>query len=119
LDVRVVVVDDEADIRLLLGMTLPLAGIEVVGEAADGWAGLAEVGRSEPDAVVLDVRMPGLDGWDTLRQLHEAYPSTPVVLYTADPEPGLSARAAEFGATVVGKADKPGRLVEAILHGHS
>jgi CheY-like chemotaxis protein len=113
----VVVVDDEADLRALLRAALPLSGIEVVGEAEDGWAALAEVARSEPDAVVLDLRMPGLDGWDTLRQLRESFPTTGVVLYTAEPGMAVSARAAEFGVKVVGKSDRLSQLAEALLSG--
>lgn len=109
-----VVVDDEPDLRALLRAALPLSGIEVVGEAEDGWAALAEVARSRPDAVVLDLRMPGLDGWDTLRQLRESFPTTGVVLYTAEPGGVVSARAAEFGAEVVAKGDRLDQLAEAL-----
>lgn len=114
-ELRVVVVDDEADLRALLRAALPLSGISVVGEAEDGWAALVEVARSEPDAVVLDLRMPGLDGWDTLRQLRESFPTTGVVLYTAEPDSAVSTRAAEFGVKVVGKRERLGQLADALL----
>ena len=112
-----VVVDDEPDLRALLRSALPLSGIRVVGEAEDGWAALAEVARSEPDAVVLDLRMPGLDGWDTLRQLRESFPTTGVVIYTAEPGSAVSARAAAFGVKVVGKSDRLALLADALLSG--
>lgn len=112
-----VVVDDEADLRALLRVALPLSGIAVVGEAEDGWAALTEVARSEPDAVVLDLRMPGLDGWDTLRQLRESFPTTDVVLYTAEPASAVATRAAEFGVKVVGKSDRLAHLADALLSG--
>ena len=112
---RVVVVDDDDDIRVLLRLSLPLDGIEVVGEASDGWSGLAEVSRVEPDGVVLDLRMPEFDGWEALEELHQAYPSTRVVVFTDDLG-AVSKRAAQLGAAaVVHKTEGRAGLVRALL----
>ena len=81
---KVLVVDDEAPIRLLCRVNLEAEGMEVV-EAGDGATGL-ELARSEaPDAVLLDVMMPGLDGWTVAERLleGEATRDIPIVFLTA------------------------------------
>lgn len=61
--IRVVIVDDQALLRsALLNLLAAEDGIEVVGEAADGAAALEVVKRTQPDVVVMDIRMPGMDG---------------------------------------------------------
>ena len=64
----VLVVDDEPDIRDLVRINLEQAGHRVV-TAADGDEALASVRREPPDALFLDVRMPGTDGWTVLEEL--------------------------------------------------
>ncbi len=84
----VLVVDDEPDVRLIARVVLTAAGFEVREvdvRARRPWPTLA-AGRS-PDVVLLDVRMPGLDGWDVLRAHPGATPRSrdlPVVVFTAD-----------------------------------
>jgi DNA-binding response OmpR family regulator len=65
---RILVVDDEANLRKLVGSYLRAEGWEVV-EASDGASGVDMVRRRNPDLVVLDVRMPGLEGVEALRQI--------------------------------------------------
>lgn len=80
----VMVVDDAADIRLLVELVLSMAGYEVVG-AACGTEALELLLRGRrPDIVMLDVQMPGIDGWETLRRLRRgaATAELPVVLCT-------------------------------------
>ena len=82
----VMVVDDEADVRLIARLVLGAAEFDVM-EVDSGASALAELeaGRT-PDVILLDVRMPGLDGWAMLRQLR-ADPKLahlPVVVFTAD-----------------------------------
>jgi DNA-binding NarL/FixJ family response regulator len=80
---RVVVADDQATVRdglvVLLGMT---DGIEVVGSAADGQEALNIVEQTRPDAILLDLRMPVMDGIETTRQLSEHHPDVAVVVLT-------------------------------------
>jgi DNA-binding NarL/FixJ family response regulator len=77
---RVVLVDDTADLRLLLRTALHLHGYEVVGEAGDGAAGI-EVARAErPDLVLLDLSMPVMDGLEALPHLREALPDAVIVV---------------------------------------
>jgi DNA-binding response OmpR family regulator len=78
---RILVVDDDDDIRGLLRALLERAGHEVL-EAPDGRAGLRELFAGSPDLVILDVAMPGLDGWATLERIREVT-DVPVLMLTA------------------------------------
>ena len=81
---KTLIVDDEAPIRLLCRVNLEAEGIEVL-EAADGASGL-ELARSEkPDAILLDVMMPGLDGWNVAERLltEEGTSAIPIIFLTA------------------------------------
>src|ERR1700751_2927678 len=78
---RILVVDDDDDIRGLLRTLLERAGHEV-SDASDGRAGLRELYAGAPDLVILDVAMPGLDGWETLERIREVS-DVPVLILTA------------------------------------
>jgi DNA-binding NarL/FixJ family response regulator len=77
--VKVVVADDHAMVRDGLRAVLERAGVQVVGEAADGHEALAEARRARPDVVVMDVGMPLLNGIDATRKLTSELPDTKVV----------------------------------------
>jgi two-component system OmpR family response regulator len=79
---RLLVVEDEPDIRELLSATLRFAGFRVTA-AADGPQALAHARRERPDLVLLDVMLPGLDGFDTLRRLRAQGVRAPVLFLTA------------------------------------
>ncbi|MER6201381.1 response regulator transcription factor [Streptomyces sp. NPDC001586] len=79
---RILVVDDEPEVRAAVEDGLAVEGYEVRG-AADGLAALSEVAAWEPDAVVLDVMMPVLDGLGVCRQLRAMGDRTPVLVLTA------------------------------------
>ncbi|MDI3421618.1 response regulator transcription factor [Streptomyces luteolus] len=79
---RVLVVDDEPEVRYAVEDGLAVEGYEVRG-AADGLAALADVAAWEPDVVVLDVLMPGLDGLAVCRRLRALGDRTPVLVLTA------------------------------------
>ncbi len=81
---RILVVDDEPKIRMTVRGYLEADGFEVL-EAADGPSGLAAVAREHPDLVVLDVMLPGLDGFEVLRRIR-ATSQVPVILLTARTE---------------------------------
>ena len=96
----VLVVDDDAPIRRMLDRTLSAEGYEVRC-AADGGAALAAIEMSAPDAVVLDVSMPGLDGLGVCRRLRAKGMATPILLLTArdaleDRVAGLDAGADDY-----------------------
>ncbi|MGP3961855.1 response regulator transcription factor [Nonomuraea sp. 3N208] len=81
---RILVVDDEPKIRMTLRGYLEADGFEVL-EAADGPSGLASAVRERPDLIVLDVMLPGLDGFEVLRRIR-ATRQVPVILLTARTE---------------------------------
>jgi DNA-binding response OmpR family regulator len=82
--VKTLVIDDEAPIRLLCRVNLEAEGIEVI-EAAEGESGLALAKEERPDAILLDVMMPGLDGWNVAERLlaDEGTRAIPIIFLTA------------------------------------
>lgn len=78
---RILVIDDDDDIRGLLRALLERAGYNVT-DAPDGRAGLRELYAGSPDLVILDVAMPGLDGWETLERIREVS-DVPILMLTA------------------------------------
>ncbi len=95
---RVLVIDDEAPIRLLCRVNLEAEGMEVL-EASDGLSGLAAATENAVDAVLLDVMMPGLDGWSVAERLLED-PRTsriPIIFLTARAEFRDRARGLDIG----------------------
>jgi DNA-binding response OmpR family regulator len=95
---RVLVIDDEAPIRLLCRVNLEAEGMEVL-EAADGPMGLAAARRERPDVILLDVMMPGLDGWRVAEELLDdgATKEIPIVFLTARAEFRDRARGLDIG----------------------
>ncbi|MGH3632445.1 MAG: response regulator [Sciscionella sp.] len=98
---RVVVADDQAAVREGLVTLLELLDdIEVVGAASDGEQALGLVRRERPDVVLMDLRMPGVDGVEATRRIHAEHPDTRVVVLTtfADEDSVLDAlRAGALG----------------------
>jgi DNA-binding NarL/FixJ family response regulator len=76
----VLVVDDHPGFRARARLLLESEGYVVVGEAADGGGAVAEAARLLPDVVLLDVQLPGLDGFDVARQITDDHPAIAVVL---------------------------------------
>ncbi|RUR00694.1 ANTAR domain-containing response regulator [Labedella endophytica] len=111
---RVVVAEDESLIRLDIVEILRDNGFEVVGEAGDGETAVALATELRPDLVVMDVRMPQLDGIAAARRITEAQ-IAPVVLLTAFSQKELVEQAAEAGALAyVVKPFTPNDLLPAI-----
>lgn len=102
----VLVVDDAADIRLLVRAVLTPAGCRV-SEAASAAEALAELDRSRPDIVLLDVQMPDADGWSVLEAIRssERTASLPVMLCTVKGHPADLRRGWELGCD--GYLNKP------------
>jgi DNA-binding response OmpR family regulator len=95
---RILVIDDEEHIRRVMRMTLEAAGYEV-GEAADGPRGLeAFADGSTWDAVLLDQRMPGMDGLETMRRMKDRKADTRVIMITAYASIELAVDAMKLGA---------------------
>jgi DNA-binding response OmpR family regulator len=95
---RVLVVDDEAPIRLLCRVNLEAEGMEVL-EAADGPSALEAAREEHPDVVLLDVMMPGLDGWRVAEELveHQETSGIPIIFLTARAELRDRARGIDLG----------------------
>jgi DNA-binding response OmpR family regulator len=116
--VRVLVVDDEAPIRLLCRVNLEAAGMHV-REAEDGAAGLAAAREEPPDVILLDVMMPGMDGWQVLEELlgDEQTQDIPIVFLTARAELRDQARGLELGGVdYVTKPFNPIELAPLVEH---
>ena len=96
---RLLIIDDEPHIRQMMRLTLDAAGYQV-DEAADGRAGLEQFrARPDYDAVLLDQKMPGLDGLETLQRLKEQAPDVCVLIVTAFGSIELAVDAMRLGAT--------------------
>ena len=97
--VRVLVVDDHADVRFLVRAILGDAGPEVTyaGEAAGASEALEALERTDPDVVVLDARMPVVDGFETAALLLERRPGLPILLCSAIVDDEIRSRAQAAG----------------------
>jgi DNA-binding response OmpR family regulator len=95
---RVLVIDDEAPIRLLCRVNLEAEGMEVL-EAADGPSGLDRARAETPDVILLDVMMPGLDGWRVAEELLDdgSTERIPIIFLTARAELRDRARGIDLG----------------------
>ncbi len=95
---KVLVIDDEPPIRLLCRVNLEAEKMEVL-EASDGPTGLEKARNEEPDVILLDVMMPGLDGWQVAEELlaDERTRSIPIVFLTARAEVRDRARGLDLG----------------------
>lgn len=80
---RILVVDDDEDVRRLIQVSLTSAGFEVA-LAGDGESGLASVRKVRPDLLLLDMVMPGMNGWGVLRRLPDELPMLPVVAMSGE-----------------------------------
>lgn len=114
--IRVVIADDQAVVRGGLRMILESEqGIEVVGEAADGRQALDLIRELDPDVVLMDIRMPGVDGIEATRRLVTAGGRAPVlVLTTYDLDENVYDALKAGAAGFLVKTESPERLVQAV-----
>ena len=100
--IDVVIADDEVDIRLLLKLQLRQAGINVVGEAADGLEAVEQCTSLRPHVIVLDLLMPRMSGFEAIGVLQDECPDVRIVAY--------SAVAGDFARTEMARHGIPLRL---------
>ncbi len=114
--IRVLLVDDDPLVRSALSLMLGgQSDIEVVGEAGDGQTGVDLVGTLAPDVVLMDIRMPGMDGLEATRQIHAAQaPPSVVVLTTFDADEHVVRAVAAGADGFLLKDTPPGDIVGAI-----
>ncbi|MGB2875084.1 MAG: response regulator [Gaiellaceae bacterium] len=114
---NVLVIDDEAPIRLLCRVNLEAEGMKV-HEASDGPTGLEKARHEEPDVILLDVMMPGLDGWQVAEELldDQRTRSIPIIFLTARAEVRDRARGLDLGGIdYVTKPFNPVELAPRVL----
>lgn len=112
---RVLVVDDEPMVRRMLAEVLDDAGIDVIGQAADGVEGVALARSSQPDAILLDIRMPNLDGLAAGRQVRATDPNVRLVFFSAYDDPTLKQEAHAIGVSIfLVKGCPLGEIVDAL-----
>ena len=104
--VRVMVVDDTDHVRNMLVDMLELDGFEVVGQAASGEEAVTLAPDATPDVIVMDYKMPGMDGLTAARQIRSTRDDQAIILYTAYLDPAIEAQAKEAGvALCIGKVE--------------
>lgn len=112
-NVRVLIVDDQESFRSAARLVVELTdGFEVAGEASNGEEGVALAGDLQPDLVLMDMNLPGIDGPEATRQILSMQPNVKVIGLSTYEE--YEARALNAGAVAfVSKPDfEPGRLTE-------
>lgn len=113
-DLRVLIADDEPDVRLLLRLGLRHHQIEVIGEAADGLEVIEHCRADPPDALVLDLLMPRMNGFEVIPELQRDHPQVGIVAYTAVAGDFVRREMARLGIPLLLKRGDATPLAEAL-----
>lgn len=115
--IRLIIADDTEDIRMLLRISLSIGGnFEICGEAADGAEAVALADQLKPDAILLDLAMPVMDGLQAAPEITRRSPGTKIVMLSGFSKDRLQAAAAEAGAAAyIEKGAKPQQIAEVLL----
>lgn len=116
MNIKILVADDDSDNRTIAREILEISGFTVV-EAKDGLEALDLVSKENPDALLLDLSMPKMDGWAVAKQLKSeaAHPNMPIIAFTAHAIVGDDLKAKEAGCDdYITKPCVPSELVKKI-----
>ena len=106
--IRVAVIDDSADFRIVISELLQmLFDVEIVGVGSNGFEAIELTAQNAPDLVIMDVNMPVLDGISAAGLIRHHFPTTTILMMSADDSPGMRERCLEAGAD----AFTPKRLI--------
>jgi DNA-binding NarL/FixJ family response regulator len=113
--IRIYLVDDHPSTLSGLRAILEGPGMEIIGESRSGLEAAREIPRLQPDVVILDIRLPDLDGLSVLRRVKPQAPRTAIILFTAFEDPAFLAGAVADGAAGFAlKLDEPKELVSLV-----
>ncbi len=113
--VNVLIVDDLAFIKFVLRDILEKAGFRVVGEASNGEQAIRQYQDKRPDAVLMDITMPGMDGLTALKAIRDIDPNAKVIICSALGQQRLIVQAIQLGAKdFIVKPFQPQRVVSAL-----
>jgi two-component system, chemotaxis family, chemotaxis protein CheY len=113
--VNVLIVDDLAFIKIVLRDILEKSGFRVVGEASNGDDAIKQYQDKRPDAVLMDITMPGMDGLTALKSIREIDPAARVIICSALGQQRLIVQAIQLGAKdFIVKPFQPQRVVSAL-----
>lgn len=94
---KILIIEDEQSIRGFLNVVFGNAGFDIV-EAASGEMGITKAYAEKPDVIILDVMLPGIDGFAVCRELRQAYPQIGIIMLTARTQDVDKIKGLEFGA---------------------
>jgi two-component system nitrate/nitrite response regulator NarL len=113
LPIRILLVDDNATVRRSLWRLLLSHGFEVCGEAENGRDAIEKAKQLKPQAIILDLSMPVMNGLEAAQLLHDCMPEVPILMYSSYSNATLEQQALAAGVTtVVDKAAPMGLLVK-------
>ena len=108
---KILIVDDEPDFRTFTEMVLKRLGYDV-SLADNGWSGLELYRREHPDVILLDLKMPEMDGMEVLKQIRTVDSKQPVIVLTGDRSPQTERQVRALGVSEFLVKDSSSRLLE-------